>query len=87
MKGIECATDSDWNFNIFRHREMSEPMLRNTIGQLMAAIRLICIMERQGRSDVIREIEGCLSEDMTFVAHSDRLDQVIKAHIDVLDPC
>jgi hypothetical protein len=57
--------------------------LRNTVGQLMAAIRLICIME--GNIEIVRKIKSCLSEDMTHVAHGRRLDRILKAHIDVLD--
>ena len=63
----------------------SEAMLRNMVAQLMAAVRLICIMGGSGRNDVVDEIKSCLSDDMTYVAHSKQLDRVIKAHLDVLD--
>ncbi len=58
--------------------------MHHTIGQLMAALCLICLMEGEGRSDVIREIKECLSDDMMCVTHGKR-PCVIKSHMDVLD--
>ncbi len=63
--------------------QADEVPLRDMIGQLMAAIRLICIMD--GDAAIVREIKSCLSEDMTYVAHGKRLDRILKTHVDVLD--
>jgi hypothetical protein len=64
---------------------MADVVMRNTIGQLMAAVKLLCAMEKSGRSDVVREIESCLSKDQSSVEHSRRLDRILKKHIDVLE--
>ena len=75
-----------YHFRIFsNHPEMADNVMRNTIGQLMATVKLLCVMEKTGRGDVVREIEGCLSEDRSCVQHSRRLDRILKKHIEVLE--
>ena len=64
---------------------MADNVLRNTIGQLMASVKLLCAMEKSGQGDVVREIESCLSDDHSSVQHSKRLDRILKKHVDVLE--
>ena len=64
---------------------MSDSVVRSSVGQLMATVKLLCIMRRAGREDVVRDIESCMLPDLSGIAHGKRLDRILKEHIALLE--
>jgi hypothetical protein len=59
--------------------------LRNQVGQLLAAIRVLAHLRRQESDAEIAEIEGCFNATITSVSDSKRLDRVLLRHKSILE--
>jgi hypothetical protein len=59
--------------------------LRNQVGQLLGAIRVLAHLRKQGSDPEIAEIEGCFNPTLTAVIDGRRLDRVLLRHRAVLE--
>jgi hypothetical protein len=64
---------------------MSEAVVRSTVGQLMAAVKLLCVLKGADHVEAVADIKSCLSEDLNCITNGRKLDRILKRHIAILE--